>query len=112
MFQKVCRQISLPITYVYYFALFLVSREEDGDINSKSLFHDFQKVLNTICVLFLLDLSISVVYLYFMLQHRDRTIWDRSWLPYDHIATHPNWRYEYHLGFYYSVFSRGVRVVN
>jgi hypothetical protein len=35
MLQKACQQLNLPNEYVYYFSLFLIKREEDGDITSK-----------------------------------------------------------------------------
>jgi hypothetical protein len=33
--QKACDKLSLPSEYVYYFSLFLIKREEDGDITSE-----------------------------------------------------------------------------
>jgi len=40
--EKICRQINLPVTYMYYFALFLVSREDDGDITIIRKLQDFE----------------------------------------------------------------------
>jgi hypothetical protein len=33
--QKACDQLNLPSEYVYYFSLFLIKREEDGDVTSE-----------------------------------------------------------------------------
>ncbi|XP_046674043.1 sorting nexin-17 [Homalodisca vitripennis] len=40
--EKVCRQINLPLMYMYYFALFLVGREDDGDIIIVRKLQDFE----------------------------------------------------------------------
>ncbi|XP_067008355.2 sorting nexin-17 [Anabrus simplex] len=40
--EKVCQQINLPSEYVYYFSLFLIKKEEDGDITILRKLQDFE----------------------------------------------------------------------
>lgn len=40
--EKACHQLSLPSEYVYYFSLFLIKREEDGDITVSRKLQDFE----------------------------------------------------------------------
>lgn len=40
--EKVCCQINLPTTYMYYFALFLIRREDNGDIIIVRKLQDFE----------------------------------------------------------------------
>lgn len=40
--EKVCQQINLPSEYVYYFSLFLIKREDDGDITVLRKLQDFE----------------------------------------------------------------------
>lgn len=40
--EKACDKLSLPSEYVYYFSLFLIKREEDGDITILRKLQDFE----------------------------------------------------------------------
>ncbi|XP_049858580.1 sorting nexin-17 isoform X2 [Schistocerca gregaria] len=40
--EKVCQQINLPSEYVYYFSLFLIKREDDGDVTVLRKLQDFE----------------------------------------------------------------------
>ncbi|XP_054266725.1 sorting nexin-17-like isoform X2 [Macrosteles quadrilineatus] len=40
--EKICGKLSLPITYMYYFALFLINRDDDGDITILRKLQDFE----------------------------------------------------------------------
>ncbi|GFG30468.1 hypothetical protein Cfor_09310 [Coptotermes formosanus] len=40
--EKACHQLSVPSEYVYYFSLFLIKREEDGDITISKKLQDFE----------------------------------------------------------------------
>ncbi|KDR21557.1 sorting nexin-17 [Zootermopsis nevadensis] len=40
--EKACHQLNLPNEYVYYFSLFLINREEDGDITILRKLQDFE----------------------------------------------------------------------
>ena len=42
IFQKVCEKINLPEEYTYYFALFIIKQEEDGDITVIRRLQDFE----------------------------------------------------------------------